>query len=132
MRKLLAFAPLFCVLLLSACQSPTENERRSLAGHWTSTTLAATTVRMTITEVARSVEGAGSWVDPNRATAFAVSGAHAEESVSLLFEFRETPSLMPNVNFLGVFRDKDTLEGTFTGGAFRGVPVTFVRLEKDD
>lgn len=127
MRKLLAFPLLFLVLMGVGCDNPTGNERRSLVGLWTSSGFAPATVQMTLTEVARTVEGAGSWVDPASATAFAVSGAHAEETVSLLFVFKDLPS----VNFLGEFVDEDVMEGVLTGGPFRATPIRFEREEED-
>ena len=128
MRKLLAFPLLVYVLIAAGCDNPAGTERRNLAGTWASVTVPGATLRMTITEVARSVQGAGSWLDPNQAIAFRVSGAHAEEVVSLLFEFES----IPDVNFSGQFSDANTLQGTLTGGTFRALPVTFVREQTEE
>ena len=127
MRKLLVFPLLVCVLIAAGCDTPAGTERRSLVGTWTSTTAPGATLRMTVTEVARSVQGAGSWLDTDQAVAFRVSGAHAEEVVSLLFEFKSTP----DVNFTGRFSDANTLQGTLTGGTFRGLPFTFLREQTE-
>lgn len=128
MRKLLAFPLLFSLVLAAGCQDPTGSERRSLIGRWTSSGFATTSVEMTLTEVAREVDGAGSWLDPDLATAFRVTGAHADESVSLLLEFEDRPDL----NLRAEFTDEDTLVGTLTGGEFRDRPITFVRVDPDD
>ena len=123
MRKLLALPLLLVVLLASACDNPTGSQRRTLIGRWTSSEFGEGTVQMTLTEVAREVNGAGSWLRPDRATAFRVSGAHADETVSLLLEFRDGY----DINFTGQFTDANTLQGSLVGGGFRDVPVTFVR-----
>lgn len=128
MRKLPAFPLLLYLLLAGGCQNPTDTERRSLIGQWTSTGFAGNTVQMTLTEVAREVDGAGSWVGPESANAFRVSGAHAEETVSLLFQFK----YLEDINFLGEFTDEDTLVGTLTGGEYRDRPITFVRVEPEE
>lgn len=126
MRKLLAFPLLVCVLFAVGCNNPTGTQRRSLIGLWTSSQFGNGTVQMTLTEVAREVRGAGNWVRPDQAIAFGISGAHADETVSLLFEFKYEF----DINFVGRFTDENTLQGSLTGGTFRGVPVTFVRVEE--
>lgn len=128
MRKNLVFPLLLCVLLAAGCDDPTGSSRRSLLGLWTSSDFASATIRMTLAEIGRSVEGAGSWVSPDAALAFRVSGAHAEETVSLLFNLEDAP----DVTFTGEFTSEDTLEGTLTGGALREVPITFTRVQRDE
>src|SRR5690606_14841971 len=128
MRKHLVFPLLLLSLLAAGCDDPTGSERRSLLGLWTSSDFGPATIRMTLSEVGRSVEGAGSWLTAEAAMAFGVSGAHAEETVSLLFDLEGTP----DVTFTGEFTDEDTLEGTLTGGALREVPITFARAQRDE
>lgn len=111
-------------LLLAACGNPSEPERRSIIGEWRAMGPGLTQVQMTLTETARAVAGAGSWVEVAEAHAFRVTGAHAERSVSLLLDFDG----MPDVNFRGRFSDEDTMDGSLNGGAIRGLEIQFVRV----
>jgi hypothetical protein len=123
MRRVFRPAAALLLLLIAACTPATEPERRSLIGSWSSTEFGTTTVRMTLTETAREVRGAGSWIEPNRALAFHVEGAHAERAVALILLFPQAEA----VSFRGAFTDAATLVGTLTGGRFREEPITFVR-----
>ncbi len=118
------------LLLLSAlgCQNSNLPERRDVFGSWVSRSLPDGTIRMTLTETARAVEGAGSFVTGNSADAFAATGAIADDEVSLLFRFDDRG----NINFQGYFPDDDVMEGTLTGGGFNRLPVIFDREDLND
>ena len=121
-------AVLLLTTLSLACRGPAEPERRSLIGSWTSTDVGDNTViQMTLTETAREVRGAGSWLEPTRALAFRVEGAHAEQRVALFLQFQSQES----VGFQGRFTDQNTLSGALTGGGFRERPVTFQREARE-
>lgn len=123
-----ALAILLLTTLTLACKGPAEPERRSLIGSWTSTDLGnSTVIHMTLTETAREVRGAGSWIEPTRALAFRVEGAHAEQMVALFLQFQTEAA----VGFRGEFRDQHTLSGTLTGGGFRERSITFLRAERE-
>lgn len=126
MRKPLVWLLAVC-LALTACSEPSGPERRSLIGTWTSTGFSAATVRLTLTESARNVNGAGSWVEATQARAFRVTGVHAEQVVSLIFQFQNAADL----NFRGEFTAEHTLVGTLTGGDFREQPITFERVQRE-
>ena len=134
MRRL-PFIPLLALLLggTAACDSPSEPKSFSIIGDWTSTQIDTLQIRMTLSETARSVNGAGSWLTPGTAMAFRVSGAHVARSISLLFDFDDRP----DVNFHGEFQEtaSDTLTlltGRLYGGTYRGNQVVFVRSRDDD
>jgi hypothetical protein len=111
------------VLVLAGCEDTTQPERREVLGSWVSTELPGVTIRMTLAETARSVDGAGSWIDGENAFAFRVAGALARDEVSLHLDFAERESL----NFQGFFVHGDRIEGVLTGGQFRGAPLGFER-----
>ena len=110
---------------LTACQTATTPERRELLGSWASSGFPGATIRMTVTETARAVQGAGSWLTLNGAEAFQVSGAFASDEVSLHFEFDGRP----DINFQGYFEEADILVGHLTGDEYRRQPI---RLERED
>lgn len=117
-------AALLLTTLALACRGPAEPERRSLIGSWSSDDLGnSTLIRMTLTETAREVRGAGSWLEPTRALAFRVEGAHAEQMVALFLQFQTEES----IGFQGEFTDQNTLQGTLTGAGFRNQALTFQR-----
>lgn len=119
--KLLTFVLL--TVVAAGCQNTTVPERRDIFGSWISRSFPEGTLRMTLTETARAVEGAGSYVTETTAEAFRASGALADDEISLLLEF----DTRENVNFQGVFTDEDTIEGSLTGGGFSRVPVVLAR-----
>lgn len=130
MGKLLAIPLLALLLATVGCSSTTGPVNRDLAGTWVSEDFAPAIIRMTISEIALEVNGAGSWVTAQTALPFAVSGAHVEGRIALLFTFQYDLE----VGFEGEFLDEDTLEGVLVGGAaeFRSEPITFVRLQDEE
>jgi hypothetical protein len=111
------------VASLAACQTAAGPERRDLLGSWVSTDITGIAINMTVAETARSVEGAGSWTEATSGHAFRVTGVLAADEVALHFDFTDRPDL----SFLGVFTDEDTLEGTLSGGAYRLRTISFER-----
>jgi len=109
------------LVFLIGCES-TAPERREVLGTWFGEAPNAS-MQMTLTEVGRSVDGVGSWLEAGDAFAFRVLGAVIGDEVSLLLEFGRRP----NVNFNGTFVGYDVLEGTLTGGEYRRSPVTLHR-----
>jgi hypothetical protein len=114
---------LLLIAVLAGCQGPAAPERRELLGSWASEGFGGGTIRMTLAETARSVDGAGSWTNVDQVLAFRVFGALARDEVSLFFDF----PLREGINFQGYFGSADVLEGTLSGGEFRSHPVTFTR-----
>lgn len=127
MRRMLGAATLLVALTTAACTQPAGPERHSLLGRWRSEAVGGATIEMGISETARAVTGAGRWVSGDSAVAFRVEGANTGESVSLIFHFDEPPSL----NFLAVFVDEDTLEGTLVGAGVPSQPARFIRVEEE-
>ena len=127
--------PFFALMLVYAgCDTPTNTGSDfSVLGHWKTQEVDTLDVRMTLSETARSVAGAGSWVTASEASAFKVVGAHVGRSISLLFEFGDGP----DVNFHGEFSetagDSLTMVGELNGGRFRGTRILFEReIEEED
>ncbi len=126
MKKLTAtIAAAMLGVLLVGCGGTTAPSRRELLGSWVSTDIPGITIRMTLAETARAVEGAGSWLTAQNAFPFGVSGALARDEVSLLLEF----SGREDLNFQGFFQDDDILDGRLSGGEFRDRAITFKREE---
>lgn len=112
-----------CVLALAACSNTNSPTIYSTAGAWRSRDFAPASVVVTLVETARSTSGAGRWSTDADASAFRVTGAHADSTVSLLFDFdgRE------DVTFEGKFRKQDmggrnviVMAGQLYGGEFHG------------
>lgn len=116
------------VTLFWGCQTTAGPERRDLLGTWMSDDVPGVTIRLTVAETARAVEGAGAWMETEGAHAFQVSGAFATDELALHLNFAERA----DVTFLGFFQDEDTLEGTLSGGEFNATPVSFRREELVD
>jgi hypothetical protein len=117
-----------CLLGMAACNSTTGPTLFSTAGAWRSQGFAAADVRVTLVETARSTSGAGRWESDAEANAFAVTGAHADSTVSLLFDFDGRD----DITFEGRFRQRGegsarviVMEGRLYGGEFRGEPFVF-------
>jgi len=120
----LALAILSTLLLgFGACEQTSAPVRRNILGSWQSQDLPGATARITVAETARSIDGAGGWVEGEETFAFRVFGALAREEVSLYFDFTERPDL----SFQGFFRDEDRMEGVLYGGAYQEQPVSFSR-----
>ena len=113
---------------IAACQGTNVPEQRDLLGSWISTGFAQGTIRMTLTETARAVEGAGSWVTTTSAEAFGVSGAVADDEVSLLLEFDGRA----DINFQGAFTDDDVIEGVLSGSGFQRTPIILDRQDLNE
>lgn len=128
MRRTVGALVLALAVVTTACTESTAPERHSVLGRWRSEAVAGATIEMVLSETARSVSGAGRWVAGDTAVAFGVTGTNTGESVSLLLEFGTSPSL----NFLGIFLEEDTLEGTVVGAGMRSQPARFLRLEEDN
>jgi hypothetical protein len=132
MRRSLALGIL---LTLAGCSNSTGTTSFTALGTWRSEPDADTRIEMTLVESARATTGAGYWRDADGSRAFQVTGAHAEDRVSLFFEF----DVIPNVDFQGRF-DTRTIEGKkrvlmsgrLYGGPFDGDSVDFVRLTDDE
>ena len=111
------------LLVLGGCQTAAAPERRELLGSWLSNDVPGVIIRMTVSETARSVEGAGSWTQAQAADAFRVTGALARDEVALHLDFDSRVDL----SFQGYFTDEDNLSGTLSGGPFRQTTITFQR-----
>lgn len=116
---------LLLAAFLGACQGTTAPERRELLGSWESNNLPGVTIRMTLAETARSVDGAGSWTEDTIALAFRVSGAMARDEVSLFFDFHSRDA----INFQGYFADADVLQGRLSGWGYREQAATFTKVD---
>lgn len=125
MRRTILLLPFLVLAAFTACQTTTVPERRELLGSWESKGFPGATVRMTLSETARAVRGAGSWLTLLEADAFSVDGALAVDEVSLLFDFDTRPA----INFQGYFEDEDVLVGTLTGDGYRRQRITFERQD---
>lgn len=115
--------PLGLVLALSGCNDDAGPDRRNILGSWRSEGLAGVTVRMTLSEMGRKVEGAGSWTEAADVWAFRVTGVLAQDQFSLLFDF----SGRPDVVFDGRFLSKDILGGVLAGEGLEEMTAAFGR-----
>lgn len=130
MRRSRCLPLLVLALLAGACNTPSEPTTRfSVLGQWATPAADSLGIVMTISETARQIHGAGSWVTASRVDAFSVSGARFEDEVSLLLEFSDRPG----VTFQGLFqntpRDSTLLTGKLYGGVYRGTGIVFVRRD---
>jgi hypothetical protein len=125
--------PLFALLLGSAaCSSPSAPADVSIIGDWTSTGIDTVDIQMTLSETARAISGAGSWLTPTQQMAFEVRGAQVAQSISLLFEFKDTPNIHFHGEFLSTASDTLTMVGELIGGSYRGSSIVFVRRIEED
>lgn len=120
MRRPLLLPLLALLLAGAACSSPAEPVDASIVGDWTSTGIDTVAIRMTLSETAREIHGAGSWVTPTRQMAFEVSGAQVAESISLLFQFKFSENIHFHGEFLRTASDTLTMAGELIGGELPG------------
>lgn len=116
-------AVLGAMIVFTGCDNDTGPDHGEIRGSWRSDGITELDVRMTLTEMARAVEGAGSWTDATDSHAFRVTGALATDQFSLYFNFSDRA----DVAFEGRFVGDDRLNGVFTGGEFVDTPVIFGR-----
>ena len=126
--------PFIALLMFSAgCDTPADTGVDfSVLGHWTTTAVDTLDIRMTLSETARNVSGAGSWLTTREALAFRVAGSHVGRSISLLFEFGDTSDITFHGEFLQTANDSLTMAGQLYGGRFRGSRIVFVRRIDED
>jgi hypothetical protein len=117
-----------CVLALAACSNTNGPTIFSTAGAWRSRDFAPASVVVTLVETARSTSGAGRWSTGAEASAFSVTGAHSDSTVSLLFDFDSRE----DVTFEGKFRKQEVgdrnvtvMAGQLYGGEFHGEDFVF-------
>lgn len=126
MRHLNRAIVLFGLTAILGCQGTTTPERRELSGSWETTAFPGATIRMTLTETAREVRGAGSWLTVVDAYGFGIGGALTGDEFSLLFTFDNRP----DINFQGSFDGEDILKGRFAGDGYRREQqVIFERID---
>lgn len=114
----------FALLLVGGCGQTSAPIRRDILGSWVGTGPEGIAIQMTIAETARSIAGAGAWMESGEADAFSVSGALAGNRVSLYFDF----SAREDITFQGDFITADRIVGTLNGGGFFDAPVRFDRV----
>lgn len=124
MRFFVLMGLLAMAAISSGCQGTTIPERRDIVGSWETKAFTGATIRMTLTETARSVAGAGSWLTVEDDYGFQATGALAIDEVSLYFDFDERPG----ITFQGYFSEDDVIMGAFTGDGYRRTQVTFERI----
>lgn len=129
MRKLLAIPALALLLAATGCDSTTGPANRDLAGTWVSDDFAPAVVRMTISEIALEVTGAGSWTSAQEGHPFEVTGAHVDGRLSLIFTF----GTLPPIGFEGEFTDEHVIAGDLVGSdrGFIRAPITFLRVQDE-
>lgn len=130
MRRWWRLTLLVLPLVAGACDNPSEPSASfAVLGQWATPESDSLDIVMTLSETARQIHGAGSWVTATRADAFRVSGARFEDDISLLLEFSDRPG----ITFQGLFqktpRDTTLLTGKLFGGAYRGTGIVFVRRD---
>lgn len=123
---------LFSLLLAVGCSNPSAPDEVSIIGDWTSTGIDSLDIRMTLSETARAINGAGSWLTPTQQLAFQVQGAQVAQSISLLFAFKDTPNIHFHGEFLRTTSDTLTMTGELIGGSYRGSRIVFVRRIEED
>src|SRR5687768_12847343 len=127
-------ASLILAFLLAgaACSSPAAPDDASIIGDWISTGIDTVDIQMTLSETAREINGAGSWVTPTQQVAFEVRGAQVEQSISLLFQFKYSENIHFHGEFLRTASDTLTMAGELIGGSYRGSDIVFVRRVGED
>ena len=132
MRRPLLLHLLTLLIAGAACSSPAAPDDASIIGDWTSTGIDSLAIRMTLSETAREINGAGSWLTPSQQMAFEVRGAQVAQSISLLFAFKDTPNIHFHGEFLRTASDTLTMSGELIGGSYRGSRIVFVRRIEED
>jgi hypothetical protein len=121
--------PLLALLLAgAACSSPAAPVDASIIGDWTSVGIDTLDIQMTLSETAREINGAGSWVTPTQQMAFEVRGAQVAQSISLLFQFKYSENIHFHGEFLRTASDTLTMSGELIGGS----SIVFVRRVEED
>ena len=124
--------PLLAMLITAgACDNPSQpNTSFSVLGQWVTSEADTLDIRMTLSETARQIHGAGSWVTPTRQEAFAVVGARADDDISLHLDIEAAV----DVTFQGQYRDtpgdSTLMIGQLYGGIYRGTGIVFVRHDQ--
>ena len=131
MRRSWRLSLLAILMTAGACDNPSQpNTRFSVLGQWTTTAADSLEIRMTLSETTRQIHGAGSWVTPTRQEAFAVTGARADDDISLHLNIEAAV----DVTFQGEFRDtpgdSTLMIGQLFGGIYRGTGIVFVRRDE--
>ncbi len=124
-RRYRTWVPLAALVVLLGCEQSSAPTRRDILGTWELQGVPATTASMTLAEVARAVEGAGTWTDASGPYAFLALGALAGDRVTLYFDF----SAREDVGFQGRFVTANSIDGALVGGGFQSVPASFVRVD---
>lgn len=132
MRRSFLFPLLLLLLAGGACSSPAAPDDVSVIGDWTSTGIDSVQIQMTLSETAREINGAGSWLTETQQMAFEVRGAQVAQSISLLFAFKDTPNIHFHGEFLRTASDTLTMTGELIGGTYRGERIVFVRRIEED
>ena len=132
MRKPFLFPLLLLLLAGSACSSPAAPDDVSIIGDWTSTGIDSVQIQMTLSETAREINGAGSWLTDTQQMAFEVRGAQVAQSISLLFAFKYSSNIHFHGEFLRTASDTLTMTGELIGGTYRGERIVFVRRIEED
>jgi hypothetical protein len=132
MRRPLLLPLLAMLLAGAACSSPAEPVDASIIGDWTSTGIDTVHIQMTLSETAREINGAGSWVTPTQQAAFEVRGAQVAQSISLLFQFKYNENIHFHGEFLRTANDTLTMAGELIGGSYRGNSIVFIRRVEED
>lgn len=130
MRRSRCLPLLVLALLAGACDNPSEPTTTfSVLGQWATPAADSLSIVMTLSETARQIHGAGSWVSATRVDAFRVSGARFEDEISLHMEFSDRPGVAFQGQFQNSPRDTTLLTGKLYGGLYRGTGIVFVRRD---
>lgn len=124
-RRCRRLVPLAVLVVFVGCEQTSAPPRRDIMGTWEMQGVPGTTVIMTLAEVARAVDGAGTWTDASGPFAFLAFGALAQDQVTLYFDF----SSREDIGFQGRFVTANSIDGRLVGGGFQSVPATFVRVD---
>jgi hypothetical protein len=124
-RSVRKLAPVVTIALLVGCEQTSAPTRRDIQGNWELKGVPGTTASMTLAEVARVVDGAGTWIDGSGPFAYIAFGALAGNGVTLYFDFSEREDF----GFQGRFVTSDSISGSLVGGGFQNVPASFTQVD---